>query len=742
MGAFEHAEIPFDVLVDGLRPERSTDRAPIFQVLFAFQSFPTTVQGTRDFTVEHAAPPDTHGARFDLALEMAEHEGKLVLMVEYATDLFEDATIARLQAQLGRLLRAVAADPQARVDDLPPLPPAAAGVLHGWNATELEHDRTRGLHQLLEATARARPEAPAATAGETTLTFRALDERANRLAHLLVRLGVKPGDRVAVCLDRTTDMPVAIAAVLKAGAAYVPLDPTHPADRLRYVLEDAGTAAGVTLGRFAPILEGAGTPLVRLDEAEAELAALPATPPAVTVRPEDVAYVMYTSGSTGRPKGVEVMHGNVVAFVESMRRTPGFGAGDVLLAVTTLSFDIAGLELWLPMATGGRIVIASRGDVLDGERLVALLQEHGVTMLQATPSTWRLLLGAGWAGKQDLKALCGGEALPRDLAAALVPRVGELWNMYGPTETTIWSTLDRVTDAEAPITVGRPIHNTRVYVLERSGQLAPIGVAGELCIGGEGVARGYYRRPELTAEKFTTIALPGGRSERVYRTGDVARLRSDGRLDFLGRRDHQVKVRGHRIELGEIEAVLAGHPGVRTCVVTVREDAPGDQRIVGYVVPVRGAAFDAEAARTTLRARLPEYMVPNAFVTLEAMPLTPSGKIDRKVLPAPAAQAPVGGDAGDALMTPVQRKVAGAWREVLRVDRVGLNDNFFDIGGHSLLLVKLHATLKRDLGCELSLVELFQWTTVAAQAARVAAAAPPDSALRRAQARAARQTDG
>jgi acyl carrier protein len=290
--------------------------------------------------------------------------------------------------------------------------------------------------------------------------------------------------------------------------------------------------------------------------------------------------------------------------------------------------------------------------------------------------------------------------------------------------------------------VGRPIHNTRVYVLERSGHLAPVGVAGELCIGGEGVARGYHHRPELTAERFGAITLPGGRTERVYRTGDVARLRADGRLEFLGRRDHQVKVRGHRIELGEIEAVLAGHPGVRTCVVAVREDAPGDQRIVGYVVPARGVAFDAEAARGTLRARLPEYMVPNVFVTVEAMPLTPSGKIDRKALPAPAAPAARGEDPGDASMTPVQRDVAAAWREVLRVERVGLHDNFFDIGGHSLLLVKLHATLKRDLGCELSLVELFQWTTVAAQAARLSAAAAPDGALRRAQARAARQIDG
>jgi hypothetical protein len=312
--------------------------------------------------------------------------------------------------------------------------------------------------------------------------------------------------------------------------------------------------------------------------------------------------------------------------------------------------------------------------------------------------------------------------------------------MYGPTETTIWSTLARVRDPAAPITIGRPIENTRVYVLERSGQLAPVGVPGELCIGGEGVARGYHDRPELTAERFATVALPGGRAERVYRTGDVARLRADGTLDFLGRRDHQVKLRGHRIELGEIEAVLASHAGVHQGVAAVREDRPGDQRLVGYVVEEAGARFDAEAARATLRAKLPEYMVPGQFVVLPALPLTPNGKIDRKALPAPEAPAPGAGPAvDDAQLTPLQRRVAGAWRDVLGRERVGLHDNFFDLGGHSLLVVRLHALL-REIDDALTLVELFQWTTVAGQAARLAAVAPDDGALRRAQARAARQT--
>ena len=466
--------------------------------------------------------------------------------------------------------------------------------------------------------------------------------------------------------------------------------------------------------------------------------AFPLTPPEVVIGPSDLAYVIYTSGSTGRPKGVAVEHRNVVAFLEAMRREPGLGPADVLLAVTTLSFDIAGLEIWLPLSVGAKVVIASRADVLDGDRLIALTNEHRVTVMQATPATWRLMLDAGWTGKPDLKALCGGEAMPRDLAASLVERVAELWNMYGPTETTIWSTVSRIKDTAGPLPIGRPIANTRVYVVEPSGLLAPVGAFGELLIGGEGVARGYWNRPELTAEKFAAITLPDGRSERVYRTGDVVRFRSDGQLEFQGRRDHQVKLRGYRIELGEIEAVLATVAGVKQCVVTIREDEPGDAQLVGYVVGATG--FDEEAARAALRERLPVYMVPSRFVRLSALPLTPNGKIDRKALPVPQTAAAPADDG--AVMNPVQRRVADIWREVLRINRVSLYDNFFDVGGHSMLIVKLHGALNREFGSGLALAELFQQTTVAAQADRVSSAVVSDGALRRAQARARKQIHG
>jgi amino acid adenylation domain-containing protein len=538
-------------------------------------------------------------------------------------------------------------------------------------------------------------------------------------------------------------MPVALAAVLKAGGAYVPLDPTHPAERLSYTLQDAAVSCVITLARFAEQLADAGAPLLALDELSAELARQPATAVGVATKPSDLAYVIYTSGSTGRPKGVEVEHRNVVSFLEAMRFEPGISASDVLLAVTTLSFDIAGLEMWLPLTVGARIVIASRTDVLDGHRLMELMETHRVTMLQATPATWRLLLEAGWAGRAALKGLCGGEALQRDLAVTLVGKVGELWNVYGPTETTIWSTVHQVRAPHTAIPIGHPIANTRVHVLEPSGQPSPVGVAGELCIGGEGVARGYRNRPDLTAEKFVTVSLPQGGHERVYRTGDMARFRADGALEFLGRRDTQVKVRGYRIELGEIEAVLATHGGVKECVVVVREDIPGDQRLVGYVVSAVGASFEPEAARLTLRAKLPEYMVPNLFMTLDALPQTPNGKIDRKALRPPQALPTQAEDpaADEVLMTPPQRRVAALWRDLLGVRRIGLHDNFFDSGGHSLLLVKLQGALKREFVRDIALVELFQRTTVASQAERMSSNTSGSDALKRAQARAMKQAN-
>jgi amino acid adenylation domain-containing protein len=747
LSAFEHRELPFEMLLEELNPSRTASHAPIFQVLFNYMSFPSKLVIPGGLSVE-LIEFDMHTSRFDLSLdlqvvEVGEHKGELHARYEYAADLFDERTIARLHTHFEQVLAAVAADPSFHIQQVPlRLPEEEQRLMDGWNATAQEHDRARCLHTLLEQTAIATPHRPAVTSDTVTLSYSELDLKANQLAHHLVASGVRPGDLVAVCLDRTVEMPIALAAVLKAGAAYVPLDPTHPAERLRDTLEDAEVSCTITLSRFASLLDNTKARPLPLDELQAVIATQPSSPPGVVVRPADLAYVIYTSGSTGRPKGVQIEHRNVVNFIESMRHEPGMNATDVLLAVTTLSFDIAGLEIWLPLSLGARIVIASREDGLDGERLISLIETHGVTILQATPSTWRLMLDAGWVGKGDLKALCGGEAMRRELALALIGKVAQLWNMYGPTETTIWSTASRVVEPSGPITIGRPIANTRIYVLDPTGRSAPVGMTGELCIGGEGVARGYWKRPELTSEKFVPIALSDGRAERVYRTGDIARFRWDGELEFFGRRDHQVKVRGYRIELGEIETILATLPGIKECAVIVREDEPGDERLVAYVAVTTNAAFDTQTAGTALRAKLPGYMIPNQFVVLPALPLTPNGKIDRKALPVPDGAATSADDSAEILMNPMQRRIAGIWSDLLRVKRVSLHANFFDLGGHSLLLAKLHASLKREFGVDLALIELFQKTTVAAQADRVSSGASADSVFKRAQARAVRQARG
>ena len=745
LSAFDHRLLPFDLLVERLNPERSMSHAPIFQVLFTLLSYPIQWETPAGLSVK-MINSYTHASRFDLTLELGfvevgEHENQLAALYEYSTDLFDESTIVRLHEHFRRLLVAVAADPSFRIDDLSLLTfEDQQLILQDWNDTDFEHDRGRCVHQLLDAVARTMPDAPAVTAEGVTLSYRELDGKANRLANLLRERGVGPGDLVAVCLERTVDVPIAFAAIWKAGAAYVPLDPSHPQKRLQYIVKDAGISCAITLGRNAHLVKEPGVSLVLLDELP-PVSGPSAAPPAAHVQPDDLAYVIYTSGSTGQPKGVEVAHRNVVSFLDAMRREPGLVSSDVVLAVTTWSFDIAGLELWLPLSTGAHVVVAAQADVMDGKRLAAMIDAHRISVLQATPVIWRLLLESGWAGNGNLKALCGGEAMPRDLAEMLIDKVGELWNMYGPTETTIWSTVNRIRDVTGAITLGHPIANTQAFVMNHNNLLAPIGVVGELCIAGEGVARGYRRRPELTAEKFVTINLPDGSLKRVYRTGDLARFRNDGQLEFIGRRDNQIKVRGHRIELGEVEAALAKQPGVSECIVDAREYSPGDQRLIGYVTMAIGASFDHQAARANLRLTLPEYMVPDIFVVLPALPLTENGKIDRKSLPVPKPELQLN-DAAEVIMSPTQRRVADLWQEVLRIDRVGLHDNFFDVGGYSLLLTKLHARLTREFDTDIALVELFQRTTIALQAERLTSASSSASLLKEAQARAMRQMHG
>jgi amino acid adenylation domain-containing protein len=578
------------------------------------------------------------------------------------------------------------------------------------------------IDELFEAQVARTPDAPALEFGASRLSYRELDRRADGIARRLRALGVGPDVPVALFLERSLDMVVGMLGVLKAGGAYVPLDPALPRKRLAYMVADAEPLVLLTQARLQAELPPRRARVVVIDPA-----APPAEPPAHAEvpgparGPQDLAYVIYTSGSTGEPKGVEIEHASVLNMLGSMRRRPGLAATDTMLAITTLAFDIAVLEIFLPLTCGARVVIAGSDIVGDGAALAGLIERSGVSVLQATPATLRMLLDADWTGAPGLKVLCGGEAWTADLAAELLPRCGSLWNMYGPTETTVWSAVARV-ETGRPIVIGPPIARTRLYVLGGARQLVPVGVPGELYIGGVGLARGYLRRPELTRERFVADPFSSKPGARMYRTGDQVRRLPDGSLEFLGRLDHQVKIRGHRIELGEIEAALARHPGIERCVVVAREDTQGDHRLVAYLIPAAGATVPAGDLRALLGETLPSYMIPAAFVALAAFPLTPNGKLDRKALPAPevAGAAPEPDAAARAPGTQTELALARIWCDMLGLKQVDVRDNFFDLGGHSLLAVRVIGEINKALNARLHVPAFFQNPTIEGLAAVLA----------------------
>ena len=566
-----------------------------------------------------------------------------------------------------------------------------------------------------------------------SLTYAELNARANRLARHLRAHGVGPDRLVGIYVERSASMVVGLLAILKAGGAYVPLDPMYPTERLAHMLEDAAPCAVLTQEKLRARLPGSAAAVIAVDSAATRIAACDPTnldPDELDLHSQHLAYVIYTSGSTGRPKGVMIEHASVVNFLVSMRKRPGIGAADRLLAVTTVAFDIAALEIYLPLISGATIVLASARATADADSLARLLEIHDVTIMQATPATWKLLLHGGWMGRKSLKVLCGGEAVGADLSARLLERVASVWNMYGPTETTIWSCARPIaaTDgAQHTEPVGGPIDNTQIYILDEQLQPVPVGAAGEIYIGGAGVARGYLNRAELTAERFVRDPFAPEARARMYRTGDLGRWRQDGAVDFLGRTDHQVKLRGYRIELGEIEAQLARHADVREAAVLAREGEQGEKRLVAYIVPRDPSTPPTvEGIREHLAGVLPEYMVPSAFVALDRFPLTPNGKLDRRALPAP--------DTGSQLRRhyeapqgKVEEALAGIWQALLRVERVGRNDNFFELGGYSMLALDLRSRVESELGVEVSLSALIEAPTVAGLAQLIEGHAPRDS---------------
>ncbi|MFD9410729.1 amino acid adenylation domain-containing protein [Streptomyces sp. NPDC059989] len=702
LAAYEHQDVPFERLVEVLNPARAMARHPLFQTLLTWndndqRQARTAAASLPGLTVSgHTA--ETRTARFDLSFTLEERRGPagapdgLTGALNYSTDLFDRATAESVAERFTRVLGAVVSAPDLPVSRVDLLSPQEQDqVLETWNATDRPIEPV-SVPELFAARAAVAPEAPAVVFDGVEVSYGELNARANRLARWLVERGAGPERLVAVVLPRSVDLVVALLAVLKSGAGYVPVDPEFPQERIDHILQDAD-----------PVLT-----LTAADLAEADLSGYAADDVEVADRSgRQVAYVIYTSGSTGRPKGVAVPGEALVNFLASMQDHFALTAQDRLVAVTTVGFDIAGLELFLPLLHGAGIVLASRDTVRDAPELARLLRESGASVMQATPSLWHALTEAGPL-PAGLRVLVGGEALPAELARTLAADGRSVTNLYGPTETTIWSTSATV-PASGDVSIGRPIANTRLYVLDAGLRPVPAGVAGELYIAGSGLARGYHQRAGLSAERFVAdpFAAPGS---RMYRTGDLVRRRADGSLDYLGRTDFQVKVRGFRIELGEIETAVAAHPDVARAAVLVREDHPGDKRLVAYAVPAADRAIDHALLRKHVAAALPEYMVPAAFVTLDALPLTPNGKLDRAALPAPAYGVE---STGRAPRTPQEEILCGLFAEVLGVARISVDEDFFARGGHSLLALRLMTRVRATLGVDLPVRQLFETPTVA-----------------------------
>jgi amino acid adenylation domain-containing protein len=728
LGAQAHQDLPFERLVAQLRPERSLGVSPIFQVMFALQNAPRQPLQLPGLAVE-PVEIDHGTAKFELTLTLVEEGGELRATVEYRTDLFEPDAMDRLLGHYQTLLEGVVADPERRIGELPVLTePEREQLLVRWSATQSAYPDRACLHQLFEVQVERTPQAPAVVFEDQCLSYVELNACANQLAHHLRGLGAGPGTLVGLCLERGLEMVVGLLGILKAGAAFAPLDPRYPRERLALLLDDTQATLLLTQPSLAECLPQGKAQPIYLDNKADILRGQSRENPVPVASPTDLAYVIYTSGSTGKPKAAAINHGAVVNLLHAMAQEFVLREQDVLLAVSPLSFDVATMDVFLPLMLGARVVIVSREVASDGVRLSEQLTACGATVMQATPATWRLLLQAGWQGSKHLKILCGAESLPRDLADALVARGAAVWNLYGPSETTIWSTTHKVAADEEPVPIGRPIANIQVHVLDGHRQPVPIGVPGELYIGGAGLAQGYVNRPELTAEKFIGNPFSSDPEDRLYRTGDSVRWRRDGALEFLGRLDYQIKLRGFRIEPGEIEAALAEHTQVRQAVVLLREDQPGDRRLVAYVVPADVHAAAPGDLRRFLGQKLPEYMVPAVFIELQTLPQSPNGKIDRKALPAPDSARPELAGAYVAPATAVEEQLAAIWANVLGLERVGIHDNFFELGGHSLLAVQLFARMEKQFHQRLPLAVLFQHGTIASLARLLAkpASATPD----------------
>lgn len=704
LDACANQDVPFERVIEALNPERSLSYEPVFQVMFS--SVPAPVQSQQFGNLTMAAYPlPPAGSRFDLAVFLIEMPAGVSIQVDYNIALFDSGRIARMLGHLRTLLEGVLADPAQSLSALPLLTSSEAEEVIVWNST-FRPMIQQSVPELFDRQVDRTPEGVALIYRNLRHTYSDLRRRADRLAKYLVTRGVGPGVLVGVYLNRSDQMVIGLLAILRAGAAYVPLDPSYPAQRISYVVQDSGIEVVLTETRLLERLPVDSAQVLCIDHVEADQKLELTLPPVATESP---AYVIYTSGSTGKPKGVSIPHKAVSNVLCAMRRLLEIDVDDRLLAITTLSFDIAVLELFLPLISGATVVIADAEAAADGSLLLRALSDHRITTMQATPATWRILIDSGWTGSPPLKVLCGGEALSRSLANELAGRSESVWNLYGPTETTIWSAACRVVAGHGPVPIGRPIDNTEFHVLGRRLEPVPIGVSGELYIGGEGLALGYLNSPELTRQRFIPDPHNAAPGARLYKTGDLVRYLPSGQLQYLGRTDTEVKLRGYRIDLTEIEAVILQYSGVAQAAAVVREQGLEDRRLLAYVVGASPNAVDQAQLRAHLKRTLPAYMIP-ALVMVDDLPRTPNNKLDRRSLP--ETQVSVDRDGFIQPRNATEQTLADMWAGLLKVSRVSVTSSFFDLGGHSLLAIALMVDVEQAFGRRLPASTLFHNPTI------------------------------
>ncbi len=696
--AIAHSNLPFEKIVEVVKPARIPGINPLFQVSLSwFTNFTVpmdlgNIVGERVNVNEGVSP-------FDITFLIWENGGKIDGEIEYDIDLLEHETIVRLKENFIRLLEIYGKVPDQNISELSILSEKEIRRLNEINNTEAQVPDCL-IHNLFEKKSLLNPLKRAISSGSVSMTYGELNKRANQLAWHIISKGVVPGSVIGICIERSCEMVVSVLGILKAGCCYLPIDPSLPSERIDYMLEDSAAKFMITQESYREKFQGfKHDEIVFIDNDRDIIGKLDEKTPSLNADNQSLAYLMYTSGSTGRPKGVKVPHQSVVNFILSMAKKPGFHSDDRLLAVTTLSFDISVLEVFLPLSTGAETIIAKSDEVSDGQKLSNLLELHDITVLQATPVTWTLLLGSGWAGKKNLKTLCGGEPISPGLIKALLPLVESLWNMYGPTETTVWSTCFRITDPSAPVLVGLPVDNTQIYILDKHNKPLPSGSIGEVCIGGLGVTKGYHNRLELTQEKF--INFDSGRI--VYKTGDLGRFLKNGNLELFGRIDNQIKLRGFRIETGEIESLLLNIKGIKEAVVKIHEFDKSDQRMVAFLNVDPDFSMSNDQMVKLLARNLPSYMIPSFFQKSEGFPRMPNGKINRKALLLDIEEQKDREEEEERELSMTQKTIMNIFEDVLKIKNIRIGDNFFDVGGNSLLAIAVFSKIEAAFNIQLSL---------------------------------------